>query len=159
MPYAPFCISVGYIWGVSHGFLIQGAAIFLSSVLIYLITYFLDAARLQNVFESYRLSNCLFHEVRDGWLRAARMNLIMCFIPMPYGLHAYFFAVCRYNFLLFIFFFEIGMIGHTFLNLSIGNGLAASFDNGSNSKLTLILSGVSIGLSFFAISYGIFFVR
>lgn len=43
----------------------------------------------------------------------------MCFIPMPYGTHAYLFSISRCAFWNFVSVFELGMVGHTFLNLAV----------------------------------------
>lgn len=37
MPYGPFCISIGYIFGIGVGFAVQSLAIFVSSAFIYVI--------------------------------------------------------------------------------------------------------------------------
>ena len=41
IPYGPFCIAIGFIFGVYWGFLIQMGAIFLSSAMLFIIGRYL----------------------------------------------------------------------------------------------------------------------
>jgi uncharacterized membrane protein YdjX (TVP38/TMEM64 family) len=124
LPYTPFCIACGYIWGLTVGILVQTLAIFLSSGCIYgvggLIKHYMPMTLIHN-----REWTKLLIEIDDDWRKGAKINLLLCFIPMPYGTHVYIFALSDHAFLAFVTVFELGMIGHTLLNLGIGTILAS----------------------------------
>jgi uncharacterized membrane protein YdjX (TVP38/TMEM64 family) len=124
LPYTPFCVACGYIWGLRNGILVQTFAIFLSSGFIYgiggLVKHYIPMTVIQN-----REWTKLLNEIDEDWRRGAKINLLFCFIPMPYGTHAYIFALSNHAFLTYVIVFELGMVGHTLLNLGIGTVLAA----------------------------------
>jgi len=130
MPYGPFCISVGYIFGLGWGLPVQLSAIFVSSAFIYLVGRVLLKKRVTEYTNKseFRLWRAIMDHMGKDWKEAAKINMLMCFIPMPYGTHAYFFSVSECSFWNFVWVFEIGMIGHTLLNLAVGDALAQSSD-------------------------------
>mmetsp|Transcript_56002 Transcript_56002/g.131873 ORF Transcript_56002/g.131873 Transcript_56002/m.131873 type:complete len:359 (-) Transcript_56002:45-1121(-) len=145
-PYAPFCIAVGYIWGLQMGLLVQLCAIFLSSGLIYVLGRVLLKERIREHTQKYPRWRAIMDRMGSNWKEAAKLNVLMCFIPMPYGTHAYLFSVTECTFLNFVAFFELGMIGHTFLNLAAGNALAVSAELGKESRSGLEFTGLVLGV-------------
>jgi hypothetical protein len=55
--------------------------------------------------------------------QAAKINLILCFMPIPFGSHPYLFALSAVPFDQFVLVFVVGMIPSTVLNLLIGQAL------------------------------------
>ncbi|KAJ1481001.1 hypothetical protein T484DRAFT_1809021 [Baffinella frigidus] len=128
LPYAPFCIACGYVWGFTGGMLVQTLAILLSSGCIYGIGRVMKHSLPLAVRRNREWTKLLL-EIDHDWRKAAKINLLLCFIPMPYGklppwTHAYIFALSEHAFLTFVVVFEFGMIGHTLLNLGIGHVLS-----------------------------------
>eukprot|EP00287_Rhodomonas_sp_CCMP768_P020848 CAMPEP_0202818440 /NCGR_PEP_ID=MMETSP1389-20130828/8339_1 /ASSEMBLY_ACC=CAM_ASM_000865 /TAXON_ID=302021 /ORGANISM="Rhodomonas sp., Strain CCMP768" /LENGTH=420 /DNA_ID=CAMNT_0049490795 /DNA_START=184 /DNA_END=1446 /DNA_ORIENTATION=- len=146
MPYGPFCISVGYIWGLKWGFPVQLCAIFVSSAFIYLVGRVLLKKWVNERTMKYRLWRAIMDHMGNDWREAAKINILMCFIPMPYGTHAYLFSLSECSFTCFVSVFEVGMIGHTFLNLAVGDALAMSAELGSESTSTLQFVATIVGV-------------
>jgi len=146
MPYGPFCISVGYIWGLRWGFPVQLAAIAVSSAFIYVVGRVLLKKRVNEHTQKYRLWRAIMDHMGRDWKEAAKINLLMCFIPMPYGTHAYLFSLSECTFFNFVWVFELGMIGHTFLNLAVGDALAMSAELGTESTSTLQFVATIVGV-------------
>mmetsp|Transcript_26243 Transcript_26243/g.62145 ORF Transcript_26243/g.62145 Transcript_26243/m.62145 type:complete len:369 (+) Transcript_26243:299-1405(+) len=143
MPYGPFCISIGYIFGIGVGFAVQSLAIFVSSAFIYVIGRLFLRKRVDAWLSQYRLWRAIMDTVGRDHLEAAKINILMCFIPMPYGTHAYLFSISRCAFWNFVSVFELGMVGHTFLNLAVGDALALASE--SEQSQTLRLVGTLVG--------------
>mmetsp|Transcript_44412 Transcript_44412/g.69434 ORF Transcript_44412/g.69434 Transcript_44412/m.69434 type:complete len:449 (+) Transcript_44412:555-1901(+) len=154
MPYGPFCISIGYIFGVGGGLPVQCAAIFVSSAFIYLVGRVLLKKRVDSYMSKYRLWRSIIDHMGRDWREAAKINILMCFIPMPYGTHAYLFSLSDCTFLNFVSFFELGMIGHTLLNLTIGEALSMASNQEGVNTTKLIASVFGVVAMVFAIWYG-----
>ncbi len=54
--------------------------------------------------------------------------MLLCFIPMPYGMNRYLFSLTNVPFVSYNAFFLVGMIPNTSLNLLIGVALAQASD-------------------------------
>ena len=131
LPYTPFCIATGYVWGFTDGMLVQLLAIFTSSGFIYGLGRGLKLVSPTTAASSWEWNRewtNLVPEIDRNWRHAAKLNFLLCFVPMPYGVHVYIFALSQHPFLVFTTVFEIGMIGHMILNLKIGSLLASHDD-------------------------------
>eukprot|EP00291_Cryptomonas_curvata_P021512 CAMPEP_0172169556 /NCGR_PEP_ID=MMETSP1050-20130122/10769_1 /TAXON_ID=233186 /ORGANISM="Cryptomonas curvata, Strain CCAP979/52" /LENGTH=142 /DNA_ID=CAMNT_0012840623 /DNA_START=721 /DNA_END=1149 /DNA_ORIENTATION=+ len=62
--------------------------------------------------------------IAKDWKEAGKVNLLMCFMPVPYGAHIYLFAISSVPFEQFIAFAMIGMMPYTFLDLLVGHALS-----------------------------------
>jgi len=154
MPYGPFCISIGYIFGIGWGFAVQSLAIFVSSAFIYVIGRVCLKQRVDAWLCQYRLWRAIMECMGRDHLEAAKINILMCFIPMPYGTHAYLFSISRCAFWNFVCVFELGMVGHTFLNLAVGDALALASDSEESQTLRLVGTVVGALAMVFSIWYG-----
>jgi uncharacterized membrane protein YdjX (TVP38/TMEM64 family) len=136
LPYSPFCLAVGYIFGVGQGVLIQMGAILLSSatcfafgryafkdsVSIWKYTIFYafgwsKFSQVQKWLSSHKIWMTLLRLIAKDWKEAGKVNLLMCFMPVPYGAHIYLFAISSVPFEQFIAFAMIGMMPYTFLGM------------------------------------------
>lgn len=124
MPYTPFAVSAGYIWGPIFGFALQSLAIFTSSAAIF---FFTQKCLLNTVStymeERYAKLWAIATKLRDDWVTCAKLNVLLCFVPMPYAIHVYLFAATQCSFIPFIVFFQLGMALHTALQVSVGHSL------------------------------------
>ncbi len=55
--------------------------------------------------------------IAKDWKEAGKVNLLMCFMPVPYGAHIYLFAISSVPFDQFIAFAMIGMMPYTLLGM------------------------------------------
>jgi uncharacterized membrane protein YdjX (TVP38/TMEM64 family) len=148
LPYTPFCIATGYIWGFSRGLVVQFLAVFVSSGFIYGIGRALVVLSPTTAVSSWTWHQewmNLIPEIDRDWRNAAKLNFLLCYIPMPYGVHAYIFALSKHAFVTFVAVFEVGMIGHMILNLKIGSLLASRDDtNAHNLKIWGVVISVCV---------------
>ena len=150
MPYSPFCIAIGFIFGISVGLAIEMLNILISSSLIFALSRYLIKKRVENMIQrsegstAHTLWTGLIAYMGRDWREAAKINLLLCFIPMPYGMNRYLFSLTNVPFLQYNVFFMIGMVPNTALNLIIGAALAeASEQDGVDS---LRLTGTLLAL-------------
>jgi uncharacterized membrane protein YdjX (TVP38/TMEM64 family) len=150
MPYSPFCIAIGFIFGISVGLAIEMLNILVSSSLIFVLSRYLIKKRVEDMIQrsegstAHTLWTGLIAYMGRDWREAAKINLLLCFIPMPYGMNRYLFSLTNVPFLQYNFFFMIGMVPNTVLNLLIGAALAeASEQDGVDS---LRLTGTLLAL-------------
>mmetsp|Transcript_2727 Transcript_2727/g.9147 ORF Transcript_2727/g.9147 Transcript_2727/m.9147 type:complete len:390 (-) Transcript_2727:71-1240(-) len=153
LPYGPFCISVGYIYGFWFGLIVQTIAIFTSSALIYYIGRIGFKSRVDQYMQKYIIWKAMMAGIEKSTYEAAKINILLCFVPMPYGVHAFLFALSTCPFVPFVISFEIGMIGHTTLNLAIGDALAQATSEGTD-LYTLIGAICGVTAMIFTIWYG-----
>eukprot|EP00960_Hanusia_phi_P067762 766693-Hanusia_phi.AAC.5 len=153
LPYGPFCISVGYIYGFWFGLVVQTIAIFTSSALIYYIGRIGFKSRVDKYMQKYIIWKAMMAGIEKSTYEAAKINILLCFVPMPYGVHAFLFALSTCPFVPFVISFEIGMIGHTTLNLAIGDALAQATSEGTD-LYTLIGAICGVTAMIFTIWYG-----
>ena len=153
LPYGPFCISVGYIYGFWFGLIVQTIAIFTSSALIYYIGRIGFKSRVDQYMQKYIIWKAMMAGIEKSTYEAAKINILLCFVPMPYGVHAFLFALSKCPFVPFVISFEIGMIGHTTLNLAIGDALAQATSEGTD-LYTLIGAICGVTAMIFTIWYG-----
>jgi hypothetical protein len=59
----------------------------------------------------------LLNLISRDWKEAGKVNLLMCFMPIPYGAHIYLFAISSVPFEQFIAFAMMGMMPYTFLGM------------------------------------------
>jgi len=137
LPYTPFCIATGYIWGFTSGMIMQFLAIFVSSGLIYGIGRAVSPTGAVYSWGQNRKWTNLIPEIDRDWRHAAKLNFILCFVPMPYGVHAYIFALSQHSFLTFVAVFEFGMVPNIILNLKIGSLLASRDETNAHTLKTL----------------------
>lgn len=165
LPFSPFCMAIGYIWGVPTGFAVQSAGILVSSAVVFVISRGCLKSRVDAWLSETngQWKDTLDRIGADLW-ECSRLNLLLCFIPMPYGTHAYVFGLSECPFWCFVVVFQVGMTGHTFLNLAIGHAawLAASGDApsapGDQDPQILLFAGSAL-LTTLAICYGIVIAR
>ena len=55
--------------------------------------------------------------ISKNWKEAGKVNLLMCFMPIPYGAHIYLFAISSVPLEQFVAFSMIGMMPYTFLGI------------------------------------------
>jgi len=131
IPYGPFCIAIGFIFGLGWGFLIQMFAIFVSSAVLFVIGRYLFKDYVNDLIsrsDGERVWKGLMKYMGQDWKEAAKINLLLCFMPVPYGSHPYLFSLTTVPFEQFVFFFMLGMIPNTILNLLIGEALSEAAD-------------------------------
>lgn len=130
VPYSPFCIAIGFIFGITTGLGIEMVNIFLSSSVIYVFSRHLIKKRVEVMIE--RSEGSIAHTLWKGviayigrdWREAAKMNVLLCFIPMPYGMNRYLFSLTDVPFSQYTVFFMVGMVPNTLLNLLVGAALS-----------------------------------
>lgn len=140
MPYAPFCIAIGFVFGISMGLAIEMLNILISSSFIFVLSRYLIKKRVEEMIgrseghTAHTLWRGLIAYMGRDWREAAKINLLLCFIPMPYGMNRYLFSLTNVPFVQYNLFFMIGMVPNTVLNLLIGAALAeASEEDGVDS--------------------------
>jgi len=127
IPYGPFCIAIGFIFGLGWGLVIQMLAIFMSAALLFGIGRHVFKEKVDEFIsksEGSRAWKGLMKYMRRDWKEAAKINVLLCFMPVPYGSHPYLFALSEVPFEQFVVFFMLGMLPNTILNLLIGEALA-----------------------------------
>ena len=92
VPYSPFCIAIGFIFGIYWGAIIEMCNIFISSSTIFVVGRYLFKDHVEGFIlnSSPATANIwkgLMKYLRRDWREAAKMNILMCFIPMPYGMN------------------------------------------------------------------------
>jgi hypothetical protein len=92
VPYSPFCIAIGFIFGIYWGAVIEMCNIFISSSTIFVVGRYLFKDHVEGFIlnSSPATANIwkgLMKYLRRDWREAAKMNILMCFIPMPYGMN------------------------------------------------------------------------
>jgi uncharacterized membrane protein YdjX (TVP38/TMEM64 family) len=149
MPYSPFCIAIGFIFGIYWGFVIEMINIFLSSSMIFLVGRYLfkdyiEQKILQPESSTANVWKGLLKYMGRDWKEAAKINLLLCFIPMPYGMNRYLVSLTNVPFGPYNLFFMVGMIPNTGLNLLIGAALAEASEEDGVNVYRLIGTGVAI---------------
>lgn len=127
IPYGPFCIAMGFVYGFFWGFIIQMVAIFVSSATLFAIGKTILQSKVHEILSRSEGSSAwkgLLKFINQNWKEAAKINVLLCFMPVPYGSHPYLFSLTEVPFEQFVFFFMLGMIPVTALNLLIGVALA-----------------------------------
>lgn len=133
LPFTPFCVVCGFFLPMSTGLLVQLFCITMSSLLIFAITSRLGKAHIKRVFDVYgfeRYIKALERIQEDKW-QNAKINFLLCLVPMPYGVHVYVFAIFDCPFLLFLIPFQTGMLPHVLCNLFVGNSISDSVEAGA----------------------------
>lgn len=128
-PYGPFCVSIGYIFGFWRGLWIQSLAVFISSAFCYFVATWMKMDRcIDQWLQPYESQRKFLEVLQKDHLQSLKINVLLCFVPMPYGAHVYLFACTKYPFWRFVTVFEIGMLGHTIMNLVVGEALMSGKD-------------------------------
>mmetsp|Transcript_12892 Transcript_12892/g.25690 ORF Transcript_12892/g.25690 Transcript_12892/m.25690 type:complete len:279 (-) Transcript_12892:113-949(-) len=147
IPYGPFCIAIGFIYGVGWGFAIQMVAIFLSSAILFVVGRYVLKDKVHEMIaktDGAQIWKGLMKYMGKDWKEAAKINILLCFMPVPYGSHPYLFSMTTIPFEQFVLFFMLGMIPNTILNLLIGQALSeAAAPDGINSY-HIIGTGIAI---------------
>ena len=151
MPFTPFCIVCGFIYGMWDGIWVQVFCISVSSALIFYCVSYTGKAQIRDSLkhrcEKYVIA---LEKIQGDRWKNAQLNFILCLIPMPYGVHVYIFALFDSPFTLFLFPFQAGMLLHVLCNLFIGSSLALNLNNATVEKghsADLLLSFVFLTLS------------
>jgi len=92
VPYSPFSIAIGFIFGIYWGFVIEMCNIFISSSTIffvgrYLFKDYVEALIVNSSEATANIWKGLMKYLGRDWREAAKMNILLCFIPMPYGMN------------------------------------------------------------------------
>ena len=144
IPFGPFCIAIGFIFGVYWGFLIQMGAIFLSSAVLFVIGRYLFKDYVNGLISKTDGSHVwkgLMKYMGKDWKEAAKINVLLCFMPVPYGSHPYLFSLTSVPFEQFVVFFMLGMIPNTVLNLLIGAAISEAAESDGINVYHLIGTG------------------
>lgn len=147
IPYGPFCIAIGYIFGLAWGLVIQMLAIFLSASLLFFVGRYTFKDKVDQFIsksEGSRVWKGLMKYMGNDWKEAAKINILLCFMPVPYGSHPYLFALSTVPFEQFVAFFMLGMIPNTILNLLIGEALSEASEPHGINQYHLIGTGIAI---------------
>jgi len=126
LPFTPLCVMCGFFLAGPLGVVVQFVCIALSSALIFAITARLDKDNIKSSLSQYGLekyANAL-ERIRENKWQNAKINFLLCMVPMPYGVHVYIFALFECPFFLFIIPFQIGMLPHVLCNLFVGSSIA-----------------------------------
>jgi len=147
IPYGPFCIAIGFIFGVYWGFFIQMGAIVLSSAVLFIIGRYLFKDYVNDLIsksDGSQVWKGLMKYMGKDWKEAAKINMLLCFMPIPYGSHPYLFSLTSIPFEQFVFFFMLGMIPNTILNLLIGAAISEAAESEGINTYHLIGTGLAI---------------
>jgi len=92
VPYSPFCIAIGFIFGIYWGLLIEMFNVLISSSVIFLVGRHLFKDYVEGIIAKSNGSTAtvwkgLIKYMGRDWKEAAKINLLCCFIPMPYGMN------------------------------------------------------------------------
>ena len=149
MPYSPFCIAIGFIFGLSIGIAIEMCNILISSSVTFLVGRYLFKEKVEAIlFESSnktaQIWKSLLKYMGRDWRESAKIQLLLCFIPMPYGMNRYLVSLTNVPFLPYSGWFMIGMIPNTLLNLLIGAALAEAAQEDGVNGYRIIGTGVAV---------------
>mmetsp|Transcript_47855 Transcript_47855/g.113278 ORF Transcript_47855/g.113278 Transcript_47855/m.113278 type:complete len:283 (+) Transcript_47855:108-956(+) len=147
IPYGPFCIAIGFVFGLQWGFAIQMVAIFLSSSVLFAFGRFILKDKVHEIIaktDGATVWKGLMKYMGKDWKEAAKINILLCFMPVPYGSHPYLFSMTTIPFGQFVLFFMMGMIPNTILNLLIGQALAEAAAPEGLNGYHIIGTGVAI---------------
>lgn len=157
MPYSPFAVAAGYVWGPWRAHLILGVGIGLASACIFLVTHCSNKLAIQTkAFDSYAWLFNLTKKMQGDWKACAKLNLLLCFAPLPFAMHAYLFGFCECAFAPFVVVFEVGMLLHTAFCIDVGYATSQQFNatlgtdeqgNMTNqSNMSVLLGSISVML-------------
>uniref|UniRef100_A0A7S1MZ39 VTT domain-containing protein n=1 Tax=Hemiselmis andersenii TaxID=464988 RepID=A0A7S1MZ39_HEMAN len=128
MPYGPLCIAVGFIFGFYWGLVIQVGAMVCTNIALYIVGRYLLRDWVERQMNQHRIWKGLTHMLATDWQEAAKINLLLCFMPIPYGSHGYLFALSDVPFSQFLPVFIFGMLPNTCINLLIGEAMSEASD-------------------------------
>ncbi|KAJ1494758.1 hypothetical protein T484DRAFT_1926716 [Baffinella frigidus] len=141
IPYGPFCIAMGFIYGFFWGFLIQMVGVFVSSAVLYGVGRTILKEKVHEIISRSEGSSVwkgLLKFINKDWREAAKINVLLCFMPVPYGSHPYLFSLSDVPFEQFVLFFMMGMVPNTILNLLIGVALSDASEPGGLNQYHII---------------------
>jgi hypothetical protein len=70
----------------------------------------------------------LTKKIQRDWKACAKLNLLLCFAPLPFAIHAYLFGFSECAFVPFVVVFEVGMLLHTAFCVDVGYASSLQFN-------------------------------
>jgi hypothetical protein len=88
----------------------QMVAIFVSSATLFAIGKTILQSKVHEILSRSEGSSAwkgLLKFINQNWKEAAKINVLLCFMPVPYGSHPYLFSLTEVPFEQFVFFFML----------------------------------------------------
>lgn len=122
MPYAPFAIAAGFVFGVWQGVLIQTAATIIAAAALFASCRALASTSLDRWLAENKLATRIRERVSETWT-GVQLNLLCCFLPITFSMHVYGFSMTKLPIAYFVVSLAVGLIPLTVLYCLAGHAM------------------------------------